>query len=148
MNLSEHFTLEEFTTSEVALRKGLDNTPTPEVMANLALLAETMEKVRAVVNCAIHVNSAYRSAKVNAAVGGATNPPSAHTTGEACDFVAPDFGSPKEVALAIINSDIAFDQCIWEFKRWVHLSIRETLRQQVLTAELVDGRVRYTSGIA
>lgn len=147
MNLTEHFTLEEFTTSEVALRKGLDNTPTPEVMANLALLAETMEKVRAVVNCAIHVNSAYRSAKVNAAVGGATNPPSAHVTGEACDFTAPEFGSPKAVALAIIAAGIEFDQLIWE-GTWVHLSIKESMRGQVLTAHFGNGKVTYTQGIA
>ena len=38
MNLSEHFTLEELTASEVGARKGIDNTPGPQVQQNLVRL--------------------------------------------------------------------------------------------------------------
>jgi len=145
MNLTEHFTLAEMTTSEVALRKGLDNTPTPEVLENLYELAATMEKVRTLLGCAIHVNSAYRSPKVNAAVGGVST--SAHCTGDACDFTAPDFGTPTEIAITIVDSsDIHYDQIIAE-GTWVHLSIKEPMRGQALTAHFANGKVSYTAGI-
>mgnify|MGYP003347773096 CR=1 FL=1 len=35
MNLSEHFTLEELTASEIGVRKGIDNTPGPIAQQNL-----------------------------------------------------------------------------------------------------------------
>ncbi len=40
MQLTENFSLSELVKSETAIRKGLDNTPTPEVIASLQLLAE------------------------------------------------------------------------------------------------------------
>jgi len=46
MMLSAHFSLEELTASEVAARAGIDNTPSAEVVRNLARLAEGLEFVR------------------------------------------------------------------------------------------------------
>ena len=60
--LSEHFSLEELTASEVAARGGLDNTPSPEAMWNLMRLAEGLELVRAALrNNAVHLTSGCRS---------------------------------------------------------------------------------------
>lgn len=145
MKLSEHFTLEELTASDVALRKGIDNTPPQDVIANLTELAQSLEEVRALLGVPIYINSAYRSPKVNAAVGGAST--SAHMTGQAADFVAPAFGSPQNIAKAIQASEIAFDQLIYE-GTWVHLGIRGDMRRQVLTANFSGGKATYTSGIA
>ena len=61
MMLSEHFTLEELTASEVAARAGIDNTPSAETMRNLLRLATGLELVRAALgNNPIHVTSGYR----------------------------------------------------------------------------------------
>ena len=46
MNLTEHFTLEELTASEIGARKGIDNTPGPFVQQNLLRLAKFLEEVR------------------------------------------------------------------------------------------------------
>ena len=46
MLLSAHFSLEELTASELAARAGIDNTPSAEVVRNLARLAEGLELVR------------------------------------------------------------------------------------------------------
>ena len=70
MNISEHFTLEEFTHSEAAARLGLDNTPGPIVTAYLKKTAVLMEQVRALLGKPIIVHSGYRSPQVNKAVGG------------------------------------------------------------------------------
>jgi hypothetical protein len=46
MKLSEHFSLDEFTASETATRKSIDNTPPPVVTENLRMLAALLEQVR------------------------------------------------------------------------------------------------------
>jgi zinc D-Ala-D-Ala carboxypeptidase len=134
LTLSIHFTLEEMTYSEVAARLGLDNTPRPAVVANLTLVAAYMETVRTLVGAKpIFVHSGYRSVEVNQAVGGVGT--SAHCRGLACDFVCPSFGTPLEVALAILQSDIDYDQLILEYG-WVHVGLAQdesSFRHEALT---------------
>ena len=123
MKISEHFTLEEFSFSEVAARLGLDNTPIPIVITNLGLMAAVMEKIRTLLgDRPIVVRSGYRSVAVNQAVGGVAT--SAHCHGLACDFVCPAFGTPAEVALAILKSGIEYDQLIFEYG-WVHVGLAQ-----------------------
>ena len=143
--LTEHFTLEEMTSSEIALRKGLDNTPSSEIVANLTELAGYLEQVRELLGAPMRINSAYRSPKVNAAVGGSST--SAHMTGQAADFVAPEFGTPQQIAHHIAASEIQFDQLIFE-GTWIHFGIRGDMRRQVLTATFSGGKATYTTGIA
>jgi zinc D-Ala-D-Ala carboxypeptidase len=133
MNISEHFTLEEFTASQVATRRGIDNTPGPVELANLHRTATTMERVRAILGKPIHVDSGYRSPLVNTSVGGTSK--SAHCYGLACDFVCPDFGTSYEVALAVLKSDIEYDQLILEYG-WVHVGLAQKgtlLRREAMT---------------
>src|SRR5436309_11894573 len=93
MMLSEHFSLEELTASEVAARAGIDNTPSSEAMRNLLRLAEGLEMVRAALdNNAIHVTSGYRSLQLNQMVGGSKN--SMHIEGLAADIICAAFGPP------------------------------------------------------
>jgi putative chitinase len=122
--LSPNFTLEELTTTNT----GLSNAPNAEEIERLKLLAAFMEKVRAVLgNKTISVNSAFRSAAVNNAVGGVSN--SAHRLGYACDFVCPSFGTPLEVCRALdaaaAAGTIVFDQLIQE-GTWTHISRDQT----------------------
>lgn len=120
MNLSPNFTLEELTHSEIAERKGLDNTPNEEVKANLVRLARFLEEVRRVLGRPILVNSAYRSIKVNEAVG--SKPTSQHCIGCAADIKVPGM-TPNDVVKEILKSNIEYDQVIREFDSWTHISI-------------------------
>ncbi len=121
MQISEHFTLEELCLSKAAARLGLDNSPSPAIRTNLKLVATLMEKIRTLLgNNPIVVHSGYRSSQVNKAVGGVDT--SAHCHGLACDFVCPAFGSSVQVALAILESDIEYDQLILEYG-WVHAGL-------------------------
>jgi len=123
MKITQHFTLEELSFSEAAARLGLDNTPMQDVITNLALVAAVMEKIRTLLgNRPIAVHSGYRSAEVNRAVGGVVT--SAHCHGLACDFVCPTFGTPAEVALTILKSDMEYDQLILEYG-WVHVGLAQ-----------------------
>ena len=145
MNLSAHFTLEEMTASDTALRLGIDNTPPPEVVARLQVLAQYLERIRAVLNAPIIITSGYRSAELCQAIG--SSPTSSHTAGEAADFKAPGFGSARDIAVAIRDNAIPYDQLIYE-GTWVHFGIREPMRKMVLTAHFGRGPVWYTHGIA
>jgi zinc D-Ala-D-Ala carboxypeptidase len=146
MTFSQHFTLEEFVFSEAAARLGLDNTPDLTATANLRLVAACMEKIRALLgDMPIAVHSGYRSTRVNQAVGGVAI--SAHCFGLACDFVCPEFGAPGEVALAILKSDIEYDQLILEYG-WVHVGLAEgssSPRREALTKS--SARAEYQVGI-
>ncbi len=145
MKLSDHFTLAELTFSQTAVRRGIDNTPDENTVANLARLALTMEQVREVLGGrAIVVSSGYRGPALNAAIGGSAT--SAHMRGLACDFVCPAFGSPLAVAQEIAQSVVEFDQLIYE-GTWVHLGLSDTPRRQLLTARFDSGRARYERGI-
>jgi len=131
LNLSAHFTLEELTISQNAARLGLDNTPGPDIIANLRRTALGLELVRALTGAPIIISSGYRSPLVNKAVGGATK--SQHLTGQAADITAPGFGTPEQLVSAIVGSTIPFDQCILEFGAWCHISfVTDAPRRQAL----------------
>ena len=133
MKLSPNFTLEELTHSEIAERLGLNNTPDAIITANLTRLARFLEEVRRVVGRPIMVNSAYRSPKVNEAVG--SKPTSQHCNGCAADIKVPGL-TPNDVVNFVIKSNIEYDQVIREFDSWVHISIPNNFadkpRKQVL----------------
>lgn len=120
MQLTEHFTLEELITSEIAARHGLDNNPSLEVVANLERLARFLEEVRKILGKPIMVNSAYRSPAVNEAVKGSKS--SQHLVGCAADIRVPSM-TPDQVCKAIIASNLQYDQLIREFDAWTHVSI-------------------------
>lgn len=121
MNLTPHFTLDELTASESAERNGWDNTPNDVELENLKRLADTLEQVKAVLGGKpIMINSAFRSKKVNDAVG--SKDTSQHRLGCAADLRVPGM-TPDEVVRKVIASGIGFDQIIREFDRWTHISV-------------------------
>lgn len=145
--LSEHFTWDEMTFSDTAVRNGIDNTPPEDLLPNIHRMAAFMEQVRYVMGGrSIHVTSWYRSPEVNALIGGSKT--SMHMKGLACDLVVPTFGSPLKVAQELANSNLDYDQIISEFGRWVHIGLAEGHRKQLLTAYRgPDGKTVYVNGL-
>ena len=141
--LSENFSLAQLTASETAALKGIDNTPSPEALANMQRLAAGLEEVRSLLGAPLDISSAYRCPELNRAVGGSAG--SQHVQGMAADFTCPQFGPPIAVAAAIQASGIAFDQCILEFNRWVHISFSPAPRGRVLS--IYDGAAGYLDGL-
>lgn len=138
MNLSPHFTLAELTVSEMAARKGIDNTPPDAVIARLKHAALGLEAIRIRLGAPIIVSSGYRSPDLNKAVGGSKT--SAHMDGDAVDFICPGYGAPGAIVSALKDSGIAFDQLIEEFGRWVHVSFAPAMRGQVLRIDRLGTR--------
>ena len=132
MNLSEHFTLQEFTASDTAARMGFDNTPSAAQIAKLTYLASRLEEVRALVG-PLHVNSGYRCLKLNRAIG--SKDTSQHLKCEAADLTSLHGNNAYHLCDAVAGSGIGFDQLIFEFGSWMHISFVENKqpRGSVLT---------------
>jgi len=141
VQLTPHFTLQELVFSSTAVRLGIDNTPSDEIVAHLRVLAPGLERVRALLGHPMHIDSGYRCEALKTAVKGSKT--SAHMRGYAADFICPAYGEPVKIVQAIADSDIAFDQCIQE-GTWVHISFDPRLRREVLTAHFGAGGTTYT----
>lgn len=118
MNLSEHFTLEELTHTD---HREFDNIPNGDEVANLTRLALLLEQVKSTLGGKpIMVNSAFRSKKVNDAVG--SKDTSQHRLGCAADIRVPGV-TPDQVVRAVLSAGLPYDQIIREFDRWTHISV-------------------------
>ena len=128
--LSANFTLSEMTQTSSPLA----NVPSIEAVEALRLLcAQVLQPLRDSVG-ALHVNSGYRSAAVNAAKGGAAT--SQHLYGEAADVWA-DGISAADLARRVVALGLPFDQLIVErphpAESWLHISYRAgRLRREML----------------
>lgn len=146
MNLSKHFTLEEMVFSQTAVRQGINNDPTPDVIDKLHFVAQSLEQVRELLGGhPIIVSSGYRCPELNAAVGGSKN--SDHCLGYAVDFTCPRFGSALAVAKALSECyTISFETLIYE-GTWVHMAFRPPYNHRVMTAHFGNLGVVYSEGV-
>ena len=152
MKLSENFSLSEYTKSQTAIRKGIDNTPGDEHLeAAKALFKNVVQPVRDHYGPTI-ITSGYRSAALNEAIGGSST--SQHSKGEAVDLEVPGVATAEVCEWIAANTE--FDQLILEFytpgdtnSGWVHVSYTENgdNRKETLTASKVDGRTHYAHGL-
>ena len=145
MQLTEHFTLEEFTCSTTGERAKINNSVPAQLMPNIKLTANKLECVRKVLGFPIIITSGYRCPALNARVGGAST--SAHTKGLAVDFHS-SYGTPKEICQRLIDAGVQFDKLIQEHNQWVHIGFSPSNnRQIVLTAIKQGGKTVYANGL-
>lgn len=124
----KYFTIKELSASTEARKMDIDNTPTPDAVANLTALVEAvLDPLRERYGYPIMVSSGYRCPRLNKAVGGSAT--SQHVKGEAADIYV---GKPKDKAMlfSLIYYLLPFDQLIWErgndeAPSWIHVSYRE-----------------------
>ena len=118
----KYFTINELIRSDMALQRGIDNTPPPPIKIKLSnLINNLLDPIREAWGGPITVNSGYRCPVLNRTVGGV--PTSQHQKGEAADITV---GSPelnRQLFDLIANGDFDFDQLIDESNySWVHIS--------------------------
>ena len=147
MRLSTNFTLSEFTKSQTATRKGIDNTPGEEHLANAKeLFTNVVQPVRDNFGVTV-INSGYRGPALNEAVGGSNN--SQHCKGQAVDIECP--GTANYDVAKWIEENVDFDQLILEFytpgepnSGWIHCSwTSDQPRKQFLHAFKSEGKTKY-----
>lgn len=132
--MSKYFQLSEFIYSDTAKRRGINNTPSSDVIENLKVLAEVLDKIREAWGSAIIITSGYRCDILNKTVGGVSN--SSHLTGNACDmqpvnFKQSDFN--KFVIEFVASNNIKFDEIIRERsinKEWLHFALFSNTGEQ------------------
>jgi len=150
VKLSNNFSLIEFTKSQTAERKGIENTPNEiHTIAMEALCHNILERVRSAFAKPVMINSGYRSPALCEAIGSKST--SQHCNGEAADIEI--FGVSNYDLAKYIENNLNFDQLILECwdgiepnSGWVHVSYVDdtTNRKDVLTYTRAGG---YTKGI-
>lgn len=147
--LSEHFTLEELTYSDTAKRYGISNLPTPihekTLVHTCQYLLEPLRKLlnekykeykgKKVKGVSIRITSGYRSAALNAKIGGAKT--SEHLRGSAADILVyinttdgqrlqiPSLDIYKLIKSWVKEGKLSVNQCIHEVSGssvWTHVS--------------------------
>ncbi|MCL6097709.1 MAG: D-Ala-D-Ala carboxypeptidase family metallohydrolase [Bacteroidetes bacterium] len=141
LKLSASFCLKEFAISQVAERNGYKNEPNEKQIENLKLLCvNVLQPLREIIAVPIFINSGFRSFDVNTAVGGKFN--SQHLEGKAADFVVPSMNLVD--VFNIVLQSLTFDQLIYEFGRWIHVSWNGDMnRNEVLLSKKLYGKTIY-----
>lgn len=147
--ISKHISYKEATHSNTATRRGIKNEPSEKHITAMKVLAKTVfEPLRVHFDKPIRVNSFFRSAALNKAIGGSGT--SQHCKGEAIDLDATTGFTNKEI-YNYIKDNLEYDQLIWEFGTdkepdWVHVSYRADgkNRKQQLRASRKGGKSIYT----
>ena len=147
MNLTRNFTLSELTKSDTAIRKGINNNPSPEQIEKLKLLCENiLQPVRDHFG-RVKVTSGFRSEQLCIKIGSSVN--SQHAKAEAADFEV--MGTDNAELADWINKNLDYDQLILEFydpsepnSGWIHCSyVPEGGRKQFLHAYKSEGKTKY-----
>ncbi len=118
----KYFTIQELTRSTTAQLRGIDNTPSQQVIENLvALVDNVLDPLREAWGAPLRVNSGYRCRELNKAVGGV--PASQHMLGQAADITAGDRRANRELYSLLRRLDLPVDQAINEHDfSWLHIS--------------------------
>ena len=146
--LTPHFELRESTESATAMKHGIDNRPTPEVVENLRrLCTHTLEPLREKLGLPIIITSGYRTKALNDIIVHASRK-SQHLVGCAADFYVSGHTDNTDISglsarerlvkafrLIIEDEDIDFDQLII-YPTFIHVSYvsRERNRHQITKA--------------
>ena len=147
--ISKHISYKEGVYSTTALRRNIANNPNEEQLNNMKLIAKKIfEPLRAWVGGPIKINSFFRGADLNKAIGGSTK--SQHCKGQAMD-IDDTFGYKTNAEMfKWIKENLNFDQMIWEFGNdgnpdWVHISyVSEAKnRNRCLKAYKEKGKTKY-----
>lgn len=130
MKLSPHFTFEEATYSETAIRNNISNNHvSTDIMRAMQISAANLEVLRKEIG-PIQITSWYRCPELNKMVGGAKN--SVHMTGWAIDCKSSKI---PVYDLCVFASEVLenYDQIIHEFGSWMHISFDPKNRKETLT---------------
>lgn len=121
----KYFALAELTHSDAAIRQHLDNTPDGTQTLNLlSLIRDILDPLREAWGRPIFINSGFRSAAVNKAVGGAKN--SYHMRGLAADITTGNSVDNRRLFTLIQKLGLPVGELIgakYDFK-WLHVALK------------------------
>lgn len=126
MDLSPHFTLEEFTATQ---HRDVDNRLPQTLMSNAYKTAQMGERIRTALSNAagtdvsMVLSSGYRCPILNRLVGSSET--SDHLKALAMDWTAKTYGTPYKIAMFLKDhvDQLGIGQLIHEFGTWVHCGV-------------------------
>ncbi len=150
MRLSKNFSLEELVKSDTAIRRGINNEPSQDLINNLQELVDNILQPLRDRMGPIVISSGYRSPELNTAIGGSKT--SDHCLGMAADIEV--LGVDNKMTAEVIRDCFPFTQVILEFYKegvpdsgWVHVSYDpQDLKKEVLRADKLNGKTHYKRG--
>jgi zinc D-Ala-D-Ala carboxypeptidase len=146
--LSKSFSLQEATISETAVRNGISNEPDDRQLANMIAAADSLQLLRDYLKEPILITSWLRTAELNELIPGSSKT-SSHMDGFAIDCHVSSM-SPMELCKVtkrfLDDKGIPFDQIIYEYGAWMHVSFDPKNRRQTLTIFKATGK-SYLPGI-
>ena len=129
----KYFSFQEFERSETATRYAIDNSMSETAKANVAVLVDrVLDPLREAWGRPIYVNSGYRCAELNKAVGGSKT--SHHMRGMAADIRTGNYVDNAKLFQLIQTLKLPFTQLIDESNfAWVHVSLDPAnIKRQIL----------------
>ena len=129
----KYFSFQEFERSETATRYAIDNSMSETAKANVAVLVDrVLDPLREAWGRPIYVNSGYRCAELNKAVGGSET--SHHMRGMAADISTGNYVDNAKLFQLIQTLKLPFTQLIDESNfAWVHVSLDPAnIKRQIL----------------
>lgn len=141
MRITNNFAMAEFTFSQIASRKNLNNLPDSASADNIKVLCRNLlQPLRNLIDLPVIITSGFRCSELNEAVAG--EPDSQHLTGKAADIIVA--GADINRVFETIVKEFYFDQAILEYGKWIHLSYdHHNNRNRAMIAEMVNGKKRY-----
>ncbi len=132
--MSKYFTIAELCKSETASRRGIDNRLPRALLPNLqALIDHVLDPLREWYGKPIYVNSGYRCAELNKAVGGVQG--SFHVRGMAADIDVHDAEENRKL-FEYIRNNLPFTELGWEGGgAWIHVAYdKDRLDREIFQA--------------
>ena len=147
--ISKNITYNEAVHSNTAKRKGIENIPNENQIANMMTIAEMIfQPLRSYVGGPIKITSFFRSPELNRAIGGSKS--SQHCKGQAMDLDDVYGYKTNAEMFDYIRENLDFDQLIWEFgddknPNWIHVSYvdKQENRNRCLKAYKKNGKTKY-----
>jgi len=141
IRLSRNFTLDEFIKSDVAMRKGIDNSIPRKYLIRLQYLVTTvLQPIRDVFG-PIRITSGYRCPELAIAIGSTIH--SNHTYGLAVDIEPHNGNTRLSSILEYIHNNLEYKELIGEYfpNGWVHVAAENGNNKKVL--KLKDSTHNY-----
>lgn len=135
----KNFGANEFIHSDTAKKLKIDNTPNGSVLVGLMKVADKIQQIRDYIGVSISINSGYRCAALNKAVGGSST--SKHMQGLGIDCNAKGY-TQDEFVKKIKESKISVDKCFVE-RGCVHIQfcLDDSKNKNFFgTAERINGK--------
>jgi hypothetical protein len=148
--ISKYVSYTEVIRSSTAIKKGIDNTPTPIQLERIILVAKRVfDPLRIWCGGKVKINSVFRSKKLNSNIGGSRTSQHMANKGAAMD-IDDIYGYKTNLEMFhYIKDNLDFDQLIAEFPvkgqpRWIHVSYNECCnRKNVLIATKSNKKTVY-----